>query len=323
LTAPEQAEFERWLGSDSRNAASWRDLQAAWAAFDRPRRWGAAGAMELELRVRWRRRFRARIGAAAAAVAAAAGAWVFVARPSGSHPALADATASPVILRAERRVLPDQSVVELNQGAQIAVNFRPDRRDIRLVKGEAHFAVAKNPARPFVVTAGNVQVRAVGTEFSVKLGAQNTDLLVTEGKVSVERAAYDLGPGERAGERGARASAPILVPAGGLLVVPASGMNPAHSALEVQILPASEIERRLEWRQPCVELSGTPLGEAVGIFNREARIHLSVGDPKLAKLRMSGVFRADNADGFVRLLQANYRVKVERRGDELILHLAR
>jgi transmembrane sensor len=52
-------------------------------------------------------------------------------------------------------------------------------------------------------------------------------------------------------------------------------------------------------------------------------VHLSVNDPELAKLRMSGVFRADNVEGFVRLLQSNYGMKVEYRGSEIILSLAR
>jgi len=181
--------------------------------------------------------------------------------------------------------------------------------------------VAKDPARPFIVTAGGLQVRAVGTEFAVKLGQESTDLLVTEGKVSVARAADVPAPAAAA----APAEPPpalALVPAGGLLVVPAAAA-PAAAPLEVQTPPAEEIEHRLAWRQPRVELSGTPLGVAVGVFNREAHVHLTVDDPDLAGLRMSGVFRADNVEGFVRLLQSNYGVKVERRGSEIVLRHAR
>ena len=156
------------------------------------------------------------------------------------------------------------------------------------MKGEAHFVVTKNPVRPFVVTAGNLKVRAVGTGFAIKLGAEDTDLLVTEGKVLVERVP-EPGLERRTGESGARTLAPIEVSAGEFLAVPTSGM---------------------------------PLGETLGIFNREAHVDLSVTDPELAKLRISGVFRADNVDGFLRLLEKNYGVWVERRDDEMLLHSA-
>jgi transmembrane sensor len=228
-------------------------------------------------------------------------------RPA-SPPAATEAVATnAVLLRPERRVLPDGSVAELNQGARIEVNYRPDRRDVLLLKGEAHFAVAKNPERPFVVTAAGVQVRAVGTAFAVKLESEDVDLLVTEGRVTVNRPASGRVPVQSG------SGAPVVVSAGGLLVVPTSASSSADP-LRVQILPEAEIENRLEWRKPCLELAGTPLGEAVALFNRGGSLHLSIDDPQLAQLRMSGVFRADNAEGFVRLLESNYGVRVERRG---------
>jgi transmembrane sensor len=57
-----------------------------------------------------------------------------------------------------------------------------------LERGEAHFQVAKNPARPFVVVARGVEIRAVGTAFSVGLESTRVEVLVTEGQVAVETA---------------------------------------------------------------------------------------------------------------------------------------
>ncbi len=71
----------------------------------------------------------------------------------------------------ERRELPDGSVVDLKPGAEIAVEFTPALRRVTLRAGAAHFAVVKNPARPFVVAVGDVEMRAVGTEYSVQARA--------------------------------------------------------------------------------------------------------------------------------------------------------
>jgi transmembrane sensor len=314
LTAQEREEFERWLAADPLNAEAWTHLEAVWKAFDEPRRTGAAPAMVRELAARRRRRgLRVRLGVTALAATAAAAAWVFLTWPATWPAAAPTVATNAVLLQPERRVLPDGSVVELNQGAEIEVAYRSAARDVRLLRGEAHFAVAKNPERPFVVTAGGVQARAVGTAFAVKLGSENVELLVTEGRVTVARLAAGPVPDQSGNGAPAPAAAPVLVSAGDLLVVPTSA-GASRDPLQVQTLAAAEIEHRLEWREPCLEMSGTPLAEAVAWFNRDARLHLSIDDPELAKLRMSGVFRAGNAEGFVRLLESNYGVRVERRG---------
>ena len=54
-----------------------------------------------------------------------------------------------IALAPDRRTLPDGSVIELNAGAEIAVNFTPAQRGVRLLRGEALFAVAHNPGSPF------------------------------------------------------------------------------------------------------------------------------------------------------------------------------
>ena len=103
------------------------------------------------------------------ALAAAAAVAVMLVRPAKT---IAPAVAAPPVFaaRIEQRTLEDGSVVEsLNRGAEIAVNFTPGERRVALLKGEANFEVAKNKERPFIVSAGGVDVRAVGTAFNVRL----------------------------------------------------------------------------------------------------------------------------------------------------------
>jgi transmembrane sensor len=79
---------------------------------------------------------------------AAAFAVVFWRPHYGSTAVQAPETAPAPIVR---RVLEDGSTIDLNSGADVTVDYSATRRVIRLVRGEAHFAVAKNPERPFVV----------------------------------------------------------------------------------------------------------------------------------------------------------------------------
>jgi len=211
--------------------------------------------------------------------------------------------------------LPDGSIAELNTGAEIVVRYQPEHRDIQLVRGEAHFIVQKDPARPFIVRAGKVNVYAVGTAFAVRMEPQSVDVLVTEGKVAVDPAAAAV-PAATVFSNPRATS--VFVTAGRHVLVP--NATEAGARLDAEVAPESDMQRLLAWRGLRLELSGTPLADAVAVLNRQNRLQIVIASEALAKMQMSGVFRADNAEGFVRLLESNYGVEVERRGDaEVVL----
>ncbi|KZM51810.1 FecR family protein [Labrenzia sp. OB1] len=100
--------------------------------------------------------------------------------------------------------LEDGSTVHMNAESAIAFDYSERTRTIRLLKGEAFFEVAADPARPFTVTAGSMQVTALGTAFDVRLGDSETDVTVTHNSVLLtfdnpEQAHLQLNEGERVG----------------------------------------------------------------------------------------------------------------------------
>ena len=84
-------------------------------------------------------------------------------------------------------VLPDHSVVELNTQSEIRVGFTAAERRVELVRGEAFFDVAKDPARPFIVVTDLATAKAVGTRFSVYRALSGTIVTVAEGRVAGPR----------------------------------------------------------------------------------------------------------------------------------------
>lgn len=324
LTATEELEFEQWLAAAPANREAWAELESMWTGIDRARDDGQAGEMLHELARRHHRRQRQRlrtvIGLAAAAVVAV-GITVIFQEPTAtkSMPGVAlhqsdghsaqeylsgavtgsappDSDARAVILRPEQRRLADGSVVELNEQALISVDFSAERRAVHLISGTAHFEIKPDPARPFVVRSGSVTVRAVGTAFVVARSEQAADVLVTEGLVDVAR-------------QGEPPAAPLRVGRHGQVLMP---HQPGAQPPAVNVLSVSEVERRLMWRAPKLKLRGASLSEVVGLLNQLNRTQLVIGDPTLAELRFSGIFRADNAEGFVRMLENNYGVKATR-----------
>lgn len=98
--------------------------------------------------------------------------------------------------------LSDGSVVHLNYGSRIKYpqNFSGETRRVALT-GEGYFEVAHNPDKPFVVSTGIIDVKAVGTVFNVNAYTENNGISTTlvEGKVLLEKQL----PGENSIQLGA------------------------------------------------------------------------------------------------------------------------
>jgi len=222
---------------------------------------------------------------------------------------------SVVVTAPERRELPDGSIVELRAGAEIELAFLPEARTVRLLRGEALFDVASDPSRPFVVAAGLVHFRAVGTAFSVGLRADSVEMLVTEGTVEVER----LGPGGTQLEsapagpvRVETATAPLTtVVAGNRIVVEFADI---HVPV---VLPASpaETSEKLSWRVPRLEFNETPLSEVVLLLDRHRGSQINLAQAELGRVEISGSLRADNIEPLLEILDITYRIQAVRSPD--------
>lgn len=300
LTEPEQSAFEGWLTADQRHAKSWTRLTAAWAALDRPRETGGAEAMIHGLARRASRRRHGRLALAGVGVASVmlfTAWWHELTVAPGSDPTMA--------IAAGPRMLPDGSLVELNTDAEITEDFSTGLRQVHLLKGEAHFQVRPEAGRPFVVKAGHVEVRALGTAFAVRLDPEAVEVMVTEGRVTVDNPTVTPN------------SMPAAeVAAGHKVVVPTER---THAAVEVTSMTEQDFNERLGWRGQRLEFSGVPLSEAILQFNTRNRVRLIIADPAIARLQISGIFRGDNIEGFVRLLEGSFGVRVERRAEKEIV----
>jgi transmembrane sensor len=305
LSAAESIEYELWLAADPRHAAAMQRTSAAWSLLDRIPESAAAPILAAATRRRsfWRRTVT--FGSLAAAAALAVGLFVWSrplpaeADPALSTPALS-ATTTPRLV-----TLSDGTVVQLNTGGEVSERFTAATRHVTLTRGEAHFAVTKNPARPFIVQAGSLQVRAVGTAFNINLQSAAVDVIVTEGRVQLTTGTTDA-PALDAGERATLRRAPAASPA-------------AEPVLVVARLDAAAIAQTLAWREPLLRLGGATLAELAAEFERATGRRLVLADPALAELRFGGRFRADDIDGFTHLLATTLGLDVEHAADATIV----
>jgi transmembrane sensor len=161
---------------------------------------------------------------------------------------------------------------------------------VRLRDGEVYLTVARDAARPFLVEAGGVTVRAIGTAFNVRRDRDAVEVIVTEGRVQLEPAGgapVSLAAGERA-----RA---------------APGERPVVSATD----PAA-VARELAWRTVRLEFEALPLESVIVEFNLRNTRQLAVGDAAAGRVKVAGTFRADEPEAFARLLEASFGIAVQR-----------
>ena len=76
-------------------------------------------------------------------------------------------------------ILPDSTVVWLNAGSRLSCDSRYNST-ARMVEleGEGYFDVRSNPELPFVVRAGTVDIKALGTAFNVKAYSDEDEVTV-------------------------------------------------------------------------------------------------------------------------------------------------
>jgi transmembrane sensor len=317
LTAEERARLEAWLREDARHRLAFEELSRTWSALDRlaarprPERIAApAGAGRPWRRsagwgpmpLRW---------AAAAALVIAFGAALWLLRRPGEQ------VLSTAVGQERHVTLADGSQLTLNTNTLLAVRLTARRRDVYLRRGEAHFEVVHDAARPFFVHAGAEVIRDLGTQFEVRLHAdRDVDVLVNEGRVEVQGPAA-AGQGDRDGA--ARGSNPDWVralSAGERLVV-------AGPSLSVLAVSPGQIAAQLAWRQGALVFQSEPLAQAIAEVGRYTRARIVLAGPGVAALRVSGRFRTDDVPGFFQALQAALPVRVSRPEPGLVYVAAR
>jgi transmembrane sensor len=304
LNAAEQDDYLQWLREDARHAALIARHEATFGRLQQLERWQPGGSSEPNPNLFARpRRTMWRWVPLVSAMAAAAVVGGLVLQRNGDRP-VATASAKSFLRVNEQQVLSDGSKIELREGSRVEVAFTETERRVRLTGGEAHFTVAKNPAWPFVVEAGKVAVRAVGTAFAVRLDAASVDVVVTEGKVRVESPAVP-------GQATAPTEAPLVMASHRAVVA----LDSAAREPEVTPVTAEQLKDALAWQAPRFQFHETPLADAVAEFNRHNPGQTVIVEAELERVPIGGIFRVDNVSGFVSLLEVTLGIQSERRAD--------
>lgn len=191
--------------------------------------------------------------------------------------------------------LADGSSVGLNGASRIAVTMTRGERRVTMADAEAAFDVARDPGRPFVINAGDHEIRVVGTEFNVREDARGLMVTVRRGVVDVRA------PGSAAAAR---------LTAGQQLFDPAGALGP--------IVREADADDAFAWTQRRLVVRDGRLEDVVTDLNRQLPTPMRVDGPA-RDLRFSGVLVLDDQDAVVRRLEDFLPVKAARSGEEIRL----
>ena len=208
------------------------------------------------------------------------------------------------IISAEKQVLneyvlPDGSVVALNSNSKLTFprKFRGDVREVTIV-GEAFFNVKPNPEKPFVIHAGNAQVKVLGTSFNVCAYPEDetVEVIVETGKVQVtsdqgqlqtEKQEVFLTPGEK------------------------GTLFNQNKALEKSVNTDPNF---LSWKTHDLVFDKIPLKDVIRTLEKTYHVQIDLSEPELNDLLYEGHFDQKPAEFVLDVIRLTFDLDLT--GDE-------
>jgi transmembrane sensor len=194
--------------------------------------------------------------------------------------------------------LSDGSSVTAAPNTKLRHAIDDTQRVITLARGSALFRVAKDPARPFLVEAGEIVVEATGTQFAVERYADQVRVTMREGSVVV------------------RPSVGAATKFDSVPLVEDQQLTIARSGLPVVAQVDSKQATEL-WRGRLTFGPGATIKDAVKQFNRYNAIQIAVDEATGAR-RMRGSFDAIDPFSFAASVKRSTGSPVVQESSELI-----
>lgn len=189
--------------------------------------------------------------------------------------------------------LPDGSSARLDRGTRLAI-ADGGRGQISIEAGAAYFDVRHDPARTFIVQAGDFAIRDIGTRFAVTRRSDQMSVAVEEGMVDVSW----------------RGGAATMLKAGQKLEASGEGRN-----AEIRSVDPSAVA---SWRDGRLIYDNAPLSLVAADISRHAPAPIVV-DPAVADLKLSGILLIEDGSKLVDQIEALLPIDSRREGDHIRL----
>lgn len=225
-----------------------------------------------------------------------------------------------------RTLLPDGSTVWLNAGSSITYDpdFNGNTREVTL-DGEAFFDIIKQPQWPFIVHAGDINIRVLGTAFNVKsyTGEPTIETTLIRGLVQITHASDNkakpiyLHPNQK-----------IVLPTGGAAQATATNPGPAqqqstvHQPAAIVYIDSSLKENeRLEtaWIYNRLEFRGDRFDELANKLERWYNISIHFEDEPVRRLVFNGSLENETVEQAFQALTVAVPFQFDIKGNDIYI----
>jgi len=201
-------------------------------------------------------------------------------------------------------VLPDGSVVTLNRNSKLIFpkHFKKNVREVTIT-GEAFFDVKPNANKPFIINAGNVQVKVLGTSFNVCAypDTETVEVVVESGKVQVTR--KDAGPEIKNRE---------------VFLLPGEKGTLFNQNLMLKKSVNTD-PNIISWKTHDLVFNKVPLSEVIRCLEKVYNIKIQVMEPELNNLVLTAHFDKKPVDFILNVVRLTFNLELSGENKQFTL----
>lgn len=284
MTEPERAGFQTWLAESPDHRAAFQMLNDIWTSLDRvsdiENNPAEATRSVSNARYGWRR-----FAASLALAAGVAALSILVTLQLTDSPDERHLASEVGEIR--KLDLIDGTQLVLRADTAVVASMSREERSVTIERGGAYFDVSRDETRPFVVSAGDIDIRVHGTAFDVLKGPSSVTVSVAHGRVAVSNLTKTVELTDRQ-----------------QLEVGADGA--------FGVITAIDPKQVLAWRDGRFSYSNARLEDIIADINRYRTVKIHIDDPALHDLRITTMFRIDNTDQMLAGIEATEPVTIDR-----------
>lgn len=241
-------------------------------------------------------RYRIWMAAATVAMLIAMSGWLYNI-VSDSEPAFIVASNNTGIV--QKVTLPDGTIINLNTCSRLTYpeSFSGKSREVFL-DGEAYFDVAHDKRHPFIVRAGELKIRVLGTKFNV-----NASTLVPQITATLIEGSIEAVTGKK-----------------NILMKPNQQLKYDTSSGRVSLTELTNASREIRWTQNAWVLSDTPLLDICQRLEQQFNIKIIIMNDELIGKSFTGEFYTNESlESILKTMQISTPFEYEYKGKNIIL----
>lgn len=200
-------------------------------------------------------------------------------------------------------ILPDGTQVSLNSSTRLQYprKFTGNLRKVT-IEGEAFFEVKPDKNKPFIIHAGDAQIKVLGTSFNVNAypGARKVEVIVETGRVQVTN------------------KAPSTAATNELILTPGDKgtLDYVSNAL---LKTTNQDPNFLAWKTHDLYFKSTSLSEVITNLEKAYKIKISLADPNLNDLRLTAHFNNYPLDFILKVIESTFNLEAVDQDGQYIL----